>query len=224
MATFTELYDDNQWWESQDNIDVDPKIADWNESEIKWDPRIRHTFDYSTDIIYSIRGPRQVGKTTLIKLQIRDFLRQGISPWNMMYYSFDTDKSSKRLVELIENYLNSTKRQRGKRRSYLFLDEVSKIPDWFDGIKRLHDQGKLKNCTVVVSGSHTIDLKKSLENLTGRRGKTNDAYDKILLPMKFSEYAMIRDESLKSFMIENNLDNREKRKKLLSDIVEKKNR
>jgi len=219
VATLKELYDDNPWWESQDNIDNDPKITDWNESKIKWDPRIRSTFDYSTDIIYSIRGPRQVGKTTLIKLQIRDFLKKGISPWNIMYYSFDTDKSSKRLVELIENYLNSTKRLRGKGRSYLFLDEVSKVPDWFDGIKRLHDQGKLKNFTVVVSGSHTIDLKKSLENLTGRRGKTNDAYDKVLLPMKFSEYVMIRDESLKSYIIKNNLNNRTKRKKLFTDIM-----
>ena len=156
------LYDDNPWWESTEKINEDPEIMERERSNIKWDPRIRHTFDFSKDIVYSLRGPRQVGKTTLIKLQIKEFLESGINPWNIMYYTFDVDKSSKNVVEIINNYLTSTKRRRGDNRFYLFLDEVSKVKDWQDGIKRIHDRKKIENCTVIVTGSHTIDLKTSL--------------------------------------------------------------
>lgn len=84
--------------EVQEENRLDPKVKEWNESVIKWDPRIRHTFRYGADVIYSLRGPRQVGKTTLIKLQIREFLTKGISPWNIMYYAFDVDNNPKDLA------------------------------------------------------------------------------------------------------------------------------
>lgn len=45
----------------------------------------------------------------------------------------------------------------------------------------------IKNRTIVIIGSHSIDLRKSNEKLPGRRGETSDVYDKIMLPMKFSD-------------------------------------
>lgn len=114
-----------------------------------------------------------------------------------MYYAFDVHNTPKELVDVIKNYLDNTKRQRDDDRSYLFLDEVSSIKDWQKGIKRLWDQGRLRNCTVVATGSHVMDLKMSTEKLPGRRGETDDVYDKVFLPMKFSEYVSCMDKDLK---------------------------
>ena len=191
MALLTELSEDNPWWKSTDEIMKDYEIVEWKNSSIKWEPRLRFTFDTSKDLIYSLRGPRQIGKTTLIKLQIKDFLEKGISPWNIMYYAFDIDNTPKELVNLIKNYLDNTKRARNGKRCYLFLDEISSIKNWQRGIKRLWDQRRLENCSVIATGSHTVDLKISTEKLPGRRGETSDTLDKIMLPMKFSEYVSV---------------------------------
>jgi len=61
----------------------------------------------------------------------------------------------------------------------------------------------LYNCTVIVTSSHSIDLRKSSEKLPGRRGNTDDVYDKIMLPMKFSEYVSCIDNNLKDLIYDN---------------------
>jgi predicted AAA+ superfamily ATPase len=208
---------ENPWWKSKDEILSDIKIKEWNESKLKWDPRIRHKFDYSTDIIYSLRGPRQVGKTTLIKLQIRDFLQNTINPWNIMYYAFDLDNNPRDVLEIINSYLTQSERWRDKTRCYLFLDEISSVKNWQKAIKKLSDMGKLKNCTVVATGSHTVDLRMATERLPGRKGITDDAYDKIMLPMKFSEYVSVLDAELAKFINEN-LRSSEIRKKIFNKL------
>ena len=219
MSLASSLYDDNPWWIDQKSINNESRIKEWSSSSIKWDPRIRQTFDFTNDILYSLRGPRQVGKTTLLKLQIREFLAKGVNPWNIMYYAFDVDNSSKNMVEITENYLTNTARRRGRDRTFLFLDEVSKVKNWQDGIKRLKDAGKLDNCTIIVTGSHMIDLKKSLENLTGRRGRTDEAYDKIILPMKFSEYVPLVDARIKVALEENQISKRGDRKSIITKLL-----
>ncbi|MGC1932333.1 MAG: DUF4143 domain-containing protein [Candidatus Nitrosopolaris sp.] len=77
------------------------------------------------------------------------------------------------------------------------------MKDWQKGIKRLWDQGRLTRCTVIATGSHMIDLKMSNEKLPGRRGETIDSYDKIMLPMKFSEYVSCIDGDLSHYIEEN---------------------
>lgn len=219
MALLPTLSDDNPWWKSTEKINDDPQIIEWEKSSIKWDPRIRHTFDHTNDLFYSLRGPRQIGKTTLVKLQIREFLQNGISPWNIMYYAFDIDNTPTKLVEIIRNYLENTVRQRKDNRSYLFLDEVSSIKDWQKGIKRLWDQKRLSNCTVVATGSHTVDLKMSTEKLPGRRGITSEPLDKIMLPMKFAEFVSILNPDLKKEIENKQLFHASTRLKIFRNIT-----
>ncbi|MYG33522.1 MAG: ATP-binding protein [Cenarchaeum sp. SB0677_bin_16] len=188
MSIFTDLVEDNPWWRDPSLIGRDMKIVDLDGSVVNWKPRIAQTFNFSKDLVYSLRGPRQVGKTTLVKIQIKQKLDEGISPHNIMYYAFDVDTSPRDLVNVIKTYLDNTERLRKGRRCYIFLDEVSAVKDWQRGIKRLWDQGRLENCTVVATGSNTIDIKMSSERLPGRRGSSNDTLDKIMLPMKFSEF------------------------------------
>ncbi|MBI1658343.1 MAG: ATP-binding protein [Thaumarchaeota archaeon] len=71
MSVSADLAEDNPWWSDPTSIRRDMKIVDLDNSIVDWKPRIAHTFDFSKDLVYSLRGPRQVGKTTLIKLQIK---------------------------------------------------------------------------------------------------------------------------------------------------------
>lgn len=220
MVIPIELAEENPWWSDPVKVDKDPQISKWNNSVIKWNPRIGYTFEFDKDLVYSLRGPRQVGKTTMLKLIIRNFLKEGMSPWNIMYYACDIESTPRDLVALVKGYLDNTKMQRDKERCYLFLDEISSIKDWQKGIKKLWDQGRLENCTVIVTGSHIRDIKRSTERLPGRRGSTGDALDKIMLAMKFSEFVSVMDPDLDYTIRKNSLTTSDKRtylERLLKD-------
>lgn len=195
MTKEADVRDLNPWWKNPDNIRADTKIQEWEKSNIRHDPGLRHAiqYDFKPDntVVYTLRGPRQVGKTTLIKLQIRDFLENGVHPWNIVYYSLDLANAQQDVVDVVEIYLKLSDRQRGNRRFYIFLDEASSVTDWQKGIKWLVDGGKLANCTVVVTGSHAVNIKNSTERLPGRKGTVDGSHDKIMLPMKFAEYAFM---------------------------------
>ena len=202
MVKDSDIIRDNPWWRGPDLIDHDPEITAWMGSKLQIVPRIMHkiTYDFEPDntVVYTLRGTRQIGKTTLIKLQIREFLKKGTSPWNIFYYSFDLCKTPRELVDVVESYNRLTRRMWDKGRRYIFLDEVSTIPNWQKGIKWLSDRNRIANSTVMATGSDAIDLRRSIERLPGRRGSTTESYDKILLPLKFAEYASAMDSEIRT--------------------------
>lgn len=206
MVDDSQIRTSNPWWKALDNIERDAKITEWEKSAIRYDPLLRHKirYDFEPDntVVYTLRGPRQVGKTTLIKLQIRDFLTRGrVWPWNIFYYSFDVVGSSSELVGVVESYLRLSKRHRKKPdRTYLFLDEVSSVNDWQKGIKWLIDNNRLENCTVLATGSQAANILNATERLPGRKGRTTDPYDRLLTPMKFSEFVEIQDKEISQFI------------------------
>ncbi len=175
---------------------------------------------WDVDVIYVLRGPRQVGKTTLSKLKIREFVRQGVSPRRIFYWPCDLIGKPEKLVEIVDAYLNFSREVRGRR--FVFLDEISSVKDWQKAIKLLYDRGKLKGCTMILTGSHSIDLRKASENLARRRGDVHKLVDKlpdkILLPMKFSEYAESRSVRIAKLISEQDIRDREKRHQIISQI------
>ena len=177
------IRDLNPWWKDKNKIYDDKKIKEWKNSSIKYDPRLRHTINYDfapeNTVVYTLRGLRQVGKTTLIKLQIRDFLEANISPWNILYYSLDLVSTQQDVVDIIEKYMKMSTRQRGDKRCYIFLDEASSVKDWQKGIKWLVDNDTLKNVTVMATGSQAINIRNATERLPGRKGKQDDSCHKI---------------------------------------------
>lgn len=154
-------------------------------------------FNLDRFAIYTLRGPRQVGKTTAIKILINDLLKEeGILKEQVMYYSCDNIDNYKELIELLEIYLDYVKKLNlQKKRLYIFLDEVTSVKDWQRGIKYLVDAGKLSQAVMVLTGSNAADLRKGMERLPGRRGKTGSP-DKIMLPMTFREYVSLINPEL----------------------------
>lgn len=225
MVTSTKLRQANPWWEAKESIDDDGHIIEWEKSAIKYDPHLRHDIKYNFEpdntVIYTLRGPRRVGKTTLIKLQIRDFLNKGRPPWSIFYYSFDTVGSKSGLVSVIEAYLKLSREYRKNARTYLFLDEVTGIADWQKGIKALVDGDRLGNCTVLATGSQAFSILRAAELLPGRRGRTSDPYDRLLIPMKFSEFVEIRNRDIWQFMRDNRLHSEDGRKQKALQLFSK---
>lgn len=214
MVKDSEIIRANPWWRGADRIDDDPEIATWKRSKLQIEPRMMHKivydFEPTNTVVYTLRGTRQIGKTTLIKLQIQKFLKSGTPPCNIFYYSLDLCKTPRELVDVVESYIRLTQSIGDSGRRYIFLDEVSTISNWQKGIKSLVDGGKIANSTILATGSDAIDLRRSIERLPGRRGDTDETYDKILLPLKFSEYASALDSEVRDVVKSNLLRSKDR--------------
>lgn len=181
------LIEQNPWWVDPKRIDEDPQIKEFDNSPVRWVPRIKRYFHLDRDVIYTLRGPRQVGKTTLLKIIIRDLLKE-VSPFRILYFTVDMLSDNKELVDLITTYQEYLDGMGVDGRRYILLDEISSVEQWVKAIKYLADTGRLKNSTLILTGSHSLDIKEASERLPGRRGEGDGPVNKIMMPMKFSEY------------------------------------
>lgn len=222
-----ELYEFNPWWQSPDRIEGDPRVVEWRSAAFRWIPRLCRTFE-DADVIYTMRGPRRVGKTTLLKLRVMDLLKKGTPPKDIFYLSCDLLNSPKQLVDAIDAYLDQV-RGRGAAagtagRTHIFIDEVSSVRDWQRGMKALIDAGKLRGYTVILTGSHSMDIRKASETLAGRRGNAAGlrygSLDKVLLPMKFSEYAETQSVEVRDALREARALSLEGRKAALLQVLD----
>ena len=182
-----ELIRANPWWKDKKEIEYDFHIKKVKESTLSWYPVIIPDFNQG---LYSLRGPRQVGKTTWIKLTIKSLLKK-TDEKNIMYFNCDILNNYMDIMNIIRNYFELFENN-GKK--YIFLDEVSYITDWQKAIKHLYDSGELENCVVVVTGSFSIDIKKSIEKLPGRIGLGKRHFK--LLPLSFAEFLRARGSDL----------------------------
>jgi hypothetical protein len=77
----------NPWWKDKDwrarSKDID--LQRRRKSQVSWVPRLMYFFNLKEDAIYTMRGPRQVGKTTLIKIMIRELLEKKVHPKRIFF-------------------------------------------------------------------------------------------------------------------------------------------
>jgi predicted AAA+ superfamily ATPase len=122
--------------------------------------------------IILIFGPRQAGKTTLVKEVIATF------PGNKLEINADelrhvetlSSRNLDKLKQLVSGY------------DLLFLDEAQRVPEIGVNLKLLHDH--LPNLRIIATGSSSLDLaSKVREPLTGRTRTFQ------LMPLAVSELA-----------------------------------
>lgn len=128
--------------------------------------------------IIVIRGPRQIGKTTLQQQIIEKLLSEGIGPARILRVQFDDLRSFSirevgeepilRLVEwfakaVLKGDLNKTARE--GRPAYLFLDEVQNVSNWDVQLKTLVDHVAVR---VLVTGSSALRIEQGRDSLAGR--------------------------------------------------------
>jgi uncharacterized protein len=130
-----------------------------------------------------VRGPRQVGKTTELKLLARDLIASGIPPRSIAYCPCDDILHFRELMELIRAFVNTLRVQ--DRSGYLFLDEITAVKDWAKAVKSLADGGELERVYLLLTGSSAVEIKRGYERMPGRRA---GGFDRAFLPMGFGDF------------------------------------
>ena len=125
------------------------------ETDVRFQRYLYHEIDWENRII-GIRGPRGVGKTTLMLQHIK----KEMDASDVLYVNADDIYfSNHRLIDLAESLV-----QRGIH--YLYIDEIHKYKDWSKELKLIYDYySELK---VVFSGSSVLDLNKGTSDLSRR--------------------------------------------------------
>jgi uncharacterized protein len=127
---------------------------------------IKSRIDHSKGLIQVITGPRQVGKTTLVKQLFQSAQWTGI--YHVVEGSVAYDSG------WIEAVFNDAVIRQGRAHQpvILAIDEIQKIPNWSETIKRLYDQQKFSGETTVqlilLGSSHWLMQRGLSESLAGR--------------------------------------------------------
>lgn len=131
-----------------------------------------------------ITGPRQSGKTTLMK-QIREELEK--SDLSTLFFNLEDmdyltafNESPKNLLKLIP----------GEKRVIVFIDEIQYLKNPSNFLKYLYDEHR-EHIKLVVSGSSAFYIDSTFDDsLSGRK------WLHILYPMGFKEFLYFRNEEI----------------------------
>ncbi|MBD3204500.1 AAA family ATPase [Candidatus Woesearchaeota archaeon] len=182
----------NPWWKGKHYFEQDEDYRRWKQKKIRWIPELMSDLKLKPFSLNFIFGPRQSGKTTVLKLKIKDLLFKNIKPEQIFYFRCDNLKDYKELDEVISLYLDLRK-ELGAGSSYIFLDEITFADEWYRTIKSRIDAGDFKNDVLVITGSASFDILKHAEYFPGRRGKGRNYY---VFPVSFRKYIEIMDNKL----------------------------
>ncbi|MBS3906213.1 MAG: ATP-binding protein [Syntrophaceae bacterium] len=146
--------------------------------------------DLSKKEIAFLIGPRQSGKTTLMKVLQEELERKGEKTLFLsLDFEYDREyfRSQQSLVKKIELEL-------GKKRGFVFIDEIQRKEDAGLFLKGIYDLALPYK--FIVSGSGSVDLKAKIkESMVGRKR----AYE--LYPVSLSEFVSFKTD----YKYENNL-------------------
>jgi predicted AAA+ superfamily ATPase len=214
-------YQYNPWWDGQFNL---PHIIERPEISKRMEKSL------SDRSIVILTGLRRIGKTTLMKLMIRQMLQNGIEPAHIFYISLDDYLLSDRsIIEVIDEY-RKIQRLSVDQKIYLFLDEVASKKDFQIQLKNIYDR---ENVKIYASSSSSSVLRDRKAALTGRETVIE------VLPLDFNEFLSFRniaipkrDQSIESSYFEEYLHTggipeyvlsgeREYMKNLVDDIISK---
>lgn len=141
-------------------------------------------FYHECEIIKVITGVRRCGKSSIMKMIIRELLEQGISENDILYFNLDKRPyigltKPEQLDELIEKNVRQDTVQ------YLFIDEVQNVKNYETVVNSWREEG---NLSIFLTGSNSYLLSGELATkLTGRYLEFN------VLPLTLDEYVGIKE-------------------------------
>jgi predicted AAA+ superfamily ATPase len=182
------LRDSNPWWEDSKYRDFLP----FQQRRAAFQQLREYLGDVHDDRALALLGPRQVGKTTLLRQLIEQLLTQGWPTGNITFFDF----SDERLVEPISPRtivdIRSPSLSLEHPRIFLF-DEIQNARDWQKWLKQAVDQARRQDRPrprFIVTGSAASSLRRgSVESGQGRwdeisvEGLTYVEYLRLASPM-----------------------------------------
>ncbi|MFH0939223.1 MAG: AAA family ATPase [Planctomycetota bacterium] len=166
-----DLYRQNPWWEGNPLPSL-PQFKRWPFAKIL--NRLRAPIAP----ILIIRGPRQIGKTTLQQQIVAELLSEGVKARRIFRVQFDdlpsfahidsNEELILRLVDWFEDQILESNLNESVRRgepAFLFFDEVQNLSSWDAQLKSLVDHVTVR---VLVTGSSALRIELGRDSLAGR--------------------------------------------------------
>ena len=133
-----------------------------------------------------IFGPRQVGKTTLVKKSINSISNPFLCFLQDPSIRIDYEKDPGLLIRQIKAL---------KSHPIVFIDEAQKVPEIFDSVQYLIDEGV---ASFIITGSSARKLRRKGANFLPGRVKNLR-----LSPLLFNEMGLIKNSNLSFLKMEN---------------------
>jgi predicted AAA+ superfamily ATPase len=173
------LYQYNPWWEDTISFDgIKPRD--------KYLSQLRAYLDQKQIVI--LTGLRRIGKTTLMKLIIKELIESNINAKHILYVSLDDYLLHKNSIIDIVGEFRKTHKLKIEEKIYLFLDEVTYKKDFQLQLKNIYDNQNTKIFVVSSSASLLMDKKA---HLTGRSLTIE------IEPLDLDEYLTFNDIEIK---------------------------
>lgn len=137
------------------------------------------------DVIKVVTGIRRCGKSSVLKLMQEELLAQGVPPnaiisIDLEQLAFEAPSTPKGLFDLVISRLPPA-----EETSYVFLDEVQRVPEFERAVDALYARGGID---LYITGSNSDLLSSEIATLlTGRHVEYR------MLPLSFAEYAQALD-------------------------------
>jgi len=147
----------------------------------KWIPRKE---------ILAVKGPRQAGKTTLLKM-LQEYLtgEKKVKKDNIIFLNFEDREVLYKFSQSPKEYINSFIGGRTKDRIYFFIDEFHYLENGGRILKLLFDI--FENVKFIITGSSSLELTGSVaKHLVGRLFSFN------LYQLSFSEFLRVKSKQL----------------------------
>src|SRR3989344_3416242 len=136
------LVESNKWWKQESDIN-------YKDREVY--KEINKYLDAKQ--IIALTGLRRVGKTTIMLKIVKDNIISGFPSANIVYFSFDNFRDLS-ISKLIETYSESFNKDLNNQKYIFLFDEIQKIKDWDEQIKRIYDLNT--NFKIIISGSESL--------------------------------------------------------------------
>ena len=146
--------------------------------------------------IYAIKGPRQAGKTTILKILKKWLIdKKKVKRENIIFLTFEDfeilDKFNLNPKQYIKSFILNDNRY------YFLLDEFQYAADGGKKLKLLYDI--VENAKFIITGSSSLELTaKTAKHLVGR------VFYFDLMPFSFEEFLKAKDGRLANIYRQNN--------------------
>jgi predicted AAA+ superfamily ATPase len=192
MLTDAEILRQNRWWSDAGWREADPHLRELRKQPQRLPAPLIGEIDLAQPGIHTLRGPRQVGKSTALKLLVEHALEERTGR-SVAYLALDL-LEDRPAAELAAAIVRAKELTASSGPMILLLDEVTVVGRWQTAVKALWDDGTLRGDVVVCTGSSAVDLHRgAAERLPGRRGA---GADHALFPHSFATFAAAVERTL----------------------------
>ncbi len=182
------LRDRNPWWRHATGWQAtDQNLIEAAEAPFDYRPAVLD--DIQPGGLYTLSGPRRVGKSLELRRTIERLIAGGAPARGILYCSCD-GFSLQDLRRMFRAGISLTRTVSGSR--WWFIDEITAVgPGWSSVVKDLRDDTSLRHDCVVLTGSSSRELREATKNFAGRRGMAAERSDRLLMPVPFRDYCRL---------------------------------